>query len=338
MKTKTGERGASILGLGRALPERVLTNRELETMVDTSDEWIKTRTGISERRIADEHMATSDLCEEAALQALQRAGVPGESVEMIIVATVTPDMVFPSTACLLQDRLGAEGAAAFDLQVGCTGFIYALAVADKFVRSGAYENILVIAGDLLSRITDWEDRSTCVLFGDAAGAALVGPTSEAGILGSYLGTDAKGAHHLKMPAGGSLHPACTETVEQRMHYLRMNGREVFKFAVTAMGDSASEAVRRAGLTFDDIDCYIPHQANIRIIDASAKRLGIPRDRVYINIDRYGNTSGATVPVAMAEAWEEGVIGPGDNVLAVTFGAGLSWAAAVIHLTEELKNR
>ncbi len=334
----TDERGVSIWGLGRALPERVLTNRELETMVDTSDEWIKTRTGISERRIADEHTATSDLCYEASVQALERAAVPAESVELIIVATVTPDMVFPSTASLLQDRLGAEGAAAFDLQVGCTGFLYALAVAEQFVRSSAYETVLVIAGDLLSRITDWEDRATCVLFGDAAGAAVLRPSGgDDGILASYLGNDGSGAHHLQMPAGGSRHPARMETVKKRMHYLKMNGREVFKFAVKAMGDSAAEAVRRAGLTFDDIDCYIPHQANIRIIDASAKRLGIPRERVYVNIDRYGNTSGATVPVALTEAWEDGIVGPGDNVLAVTFGAGLGWAATVIHLTEELRH-
>ncbi len=329
------QRNAGIWGLGRFIPERVLTNRDLETMVDTTDEWIVTRTGISERRIADDDVATSDMTLAATRGALDQAGLTGADVDMIIVATVTPDMSFPATACLLQDALGAEGAAAFDLQVGCTGFVYGLAVAEQFVASGQADFVVVAAGDILSRITDWEDRATCVLFGDAAGAAVVGPCRPGtGILSTYLGSDGSGADHLKMPGGGSRHPSTAETVADRLHYLHMNGREVFKFAVRAMGRSAHEVVSRAGLSFSDIDCYIPHQANRRIIDASAARLGIPMEKVYINLDRFGNTSAATVPTALSEAWEQGVVSPGDHVLAVTFGAGLSWASAAIKMLKE----
>jgi len=331
----TNERGVGVWGLGKAMPERVLTNFDLEQMVDTSDEWIRTRTGISERRIADEDVATSDLALISAQQALERSGVSASQIDLIIVATVTPDMSFPATACLLQHELGAPGAAAFDLQVGCTGFIYGLAVADHYIRAGAGDYALVVAGDILSKITDWQDRDTCVLFGDAAGACVLGPcVPGTGVMSTYLGTDGSGAGHLLMPAGGSRLPPSGETVRQRLHYLKMNGREVFKFAVRAMGSSATEAIRLAGMQFADIDCYIPHQANIRIIDASASRLGIPKDKVYVNIDRYGNTSGATVPVALTEVVEEGLVGPGDNVLVVAFGAGLSWAASVIKLVGE----
>lgn len=328
-------RSAGIWGLGRCVPERVLTNEDLEKMVDTSDEWIRTRTGIVERRIADDDVTTSDLALAASRDALRQAGLAGSAVDMIIVATVTPDMNFPATACLLQDQLGASRAAAFDLLVGCTGFIYGLAIARQFVEGGAADFVLVVAGDILTKITDWEDRATCVLFGDAAGAVVVGPCHPGtGILSTYLGTDGSGADHLKMPGGGSLNPASEETVSNRLHYLKMNGREVFKFAVRAMGSSAREVVSKAGLDFSDIDCYIPHQANRRIIDASAGRLGIPMDRVYINLDRYGNTSAASVPLALSEAWDRGVVRPGDNVLAVTFGAGLSWGSAVVKMLRE----
>ncbi|MFO8060440.1 MAG: beta-ketoacyl-ACP synthase III [Bacillota bacterium] len=329
------ERNAGVWGLGRSVPDRVLTNEDLEKMVDTSDEWIVTRTGISERRIAGDDVATSDLALAASRQALEQAGLTGRDVDMVIAATVTPDTSFPSTACLMQEELGAPGAAAFDLGVGCTGFVYGLAIAHQFVASGAADHVVVAAGDILSKITDWEDRGTCVLFGDAAGAAVVGPCRPGtGILSTYLGNDGSGAHHLQMPAGGSRRPASEETVRERLHYLKMNGREVFKFAVRAMSRSAREVVARAGLSFADIDCYIPHQANRRIIDASAGRLGIPMEKVYINLDRYGNTSAASVPLALSEAWDSGVVGPGDNVLAVTFGAGLSWAAAALRMLEE----
>jgi 3-oxoacyl-[acyl-carrier-protein] synthase-3 len=301
-------RPAGILATGSYTPTRVLTNFDLEKMVDTSDEWIRTRTGIVERRIADEETVTSDLAFLAAEAALADAGMAASDLDAIMVATVTPDMFFPCTASLLQHRLGAS-VAAFDILVGCTGFVYALAVAREMISSHAYNHILVVGAETLSKITDWEDRSTCVLFGDAAGAAIVGPVPEGrGILGYSLGNDGSNADALKIPAGGSGLPASHETVDQRLHYLAMNGPEVFKFAVRAMIDSSEEAVRKAGVQMTDISLVIPHQANLRIVDAAAKRFHLPSDRFVRNGDRYGNTSAATIS---------------------SFGAGLSWGSLVL---------
>ncbi len=328
-------RGAGIWGVGRAVPERILTNADLEEMVDTSDEWIVTRTGIKRRRIAAQDEATSDLAYKAALIAMERSEVEATDIDMVIVATVTPDMLFPATGCLLADRLGTNKAAAFDVEAGCTGFVYALVMAAQLVATGAYSRILVVGSEVLSRITDWEDRSSCVLFGDAAGAAIVGPcTPGTGILSQVLGSDGSGGDVLQMPAGGSRLPASEETVREDLHTIQMKGSEVFKFAVRAMADSATEAAARAGLCADDIDCYIPHQANIRIITSSAKRLGIPMEKVFVNLEEYGNTSSASIPLALAEAWEQGHIAAGDNVLLVGFGAGLTWGATAIRWLHE----
>jgi 3-oxoacyl-[acyl-carrier-protein] synthase-3 len=319
-----------IAALGSYLPEKVLTNADLEKMVDTSNEWIVTRTGICERHIAAPEEATSDLAVKAARQALAKANFPAEDLDLIVVATVTPDMFFPSTASLVQGALGAKRAGAFDLAVGCTGFIYGLVMASSIIATGGVESVLLIGAECLSRITDWEDRSTCVLFGDAAGAALLRPAEPGrGLLSFVLGNDASGADYLKIAAGGSRLPASLATVEARQHYLYMEGSEVFKFAVRIMEEAALEALQRAGLSIDDVSLLIPHQANIRIIDAAARRLKLSQDQVWRNVDRYGNTSAATIPVALNEAMEAGRIKSGDIVVCVSFGAGLSWAAAVL---------
>jgi len=322
-------RPAGILGTGSYTPSRVLTNFDLEKMVDTTDEWIRTRTGIVERRIADPDVATSDLALPAAQAALEQAQVDVSDIDLIMVATVTPDTIFPCTASILQQKLGVK-TAAFDILVGCTGFVYGVAVAGEMIASGAYDHILVIGAETLSRIADWEDRSTCVLFGDAAGAAVVGPVPEGrGILSYSLGNDGTNADALKIPAGGSRLPASAETVANRLHYLTMNGPEVFKFAVRSMTESGEEVVSRAGLTMKDIDLVIPHQANLRIIDAAAKRLNIPYERFVCNLERYGNTSAATIPLALDEVHREGRIKPGDLILLSSFGAGMSWASMVL---------
>ncbi len=323
-------RPAGIAGLGLAVPDRILTNFDLEKMVDTSDEWIVTRTGIRERRIAAEGVAASDLAYAAGREALERAGVAPDEVDLIIVATVTPDMPFPATACLVQHRLDARRAAAFDLEAACSGFIYGLAVGSQFIQTGAYENVLVIGAEVLSRIIDWQDRSTCVLMGDGAAAALLRPAPEGyGIIAFYLGADGAGGDLLKVPAGGSRLVASPETVAAGLHYMRMNGREVFRFAVNIMGDAAERVLEKSGLTAADVDWFVPHQANLRIIDASARRFGIPMEKVIVNVDRYGNTSAASVPIALYEAVESGRIKSGDVVLTVAFGGGLTWGAAVM---------
>ncbi len=323
-------RPVGIIGTGSCAPPRVLTNFDLERMVDTSDEWIRTRTGIEERRIADADVATSDLALGSARSALESAGITGADVDLMIVATVTPDMFFPCTASLLQQALGAHRATAFDILVGCTGFVYGMALCRDLVGSGAYKRALVVGAETLSKITDWEDRSTCVLFGDAAGAAILAPVSEGrGILAYSLGNDGTHADALKIPGGGSRMPASEQSVADRSHYLAMNGPEVFKFAVRAMADSSVEAVSQAGLTMSDIDIVIPHQANLRIIDAAAKRLNIPYERFVRNLDRYGNTSAASIPLALDEAVRDGRIRPGHHVLLSSFGAGLSWGTLVL---------
>ncbi|KNZ69599.1 3-oxoacyl-(acyl-carrier-protein) synthase III [Thermincola ferriacetica] len=304
-----------IAGIGASIPNRVMTNYDLEKLVDTSDEWIRSRTGIVERRMAEKGQNTSDLAVEAAKNALADAGVGAEEVDLIIVATVTPDYSFPSTACLVQKRLGAVKAASFDLAAGCSGFVYGLVTGAQYIASGQYETVLVIGAEVLSKIVNWQDRNTCVLFGDGAGAAVLRPTQKGyGLLSFQLGSDGSGGGLLMMGPDG---------------YLKMNGREVFKFAVKIMGDAALEVIERAGLTPADIDFFIPHQANLRIIEAAAKRLAMPMDKVYVNVDRYGNTSAASIPVALYEARERGLIKSGDNLALVGFGAGLTWAAAVI---------
>jgi 3-oxoacyl-[acyl-carrier-protein] synthase III len=322
-------RAAGLIATGSYVPPKVVTNFDLEKMVETSDEWIRTRTGIVERRIAEADIATSDLAFGAASNALAAAGMTASEVDLIIVATVTPDMFFPCTAARTQAKLGPT-MAAFDLLVGCTGFVYGLAVAKGLVASGAYNHILVCGAETLSRIADWEDRSTCVLFGDGAGAALVGPVEEGrGIISYSLGNEGANSEVLQIPAGGSCLPASAETVANRQHFLQMNGPEVFKFAVRAMADSSEEVVRKAGLQMSDINLVVPHQANLRIIEAAAKRFNIPYERFLVNIDRYANTSAATIPIALDEAVQQGRLHPGDYVLLSSFGAGLSWASMVL---------
>ncbi|MBC7324659.1 MAG: ketoacyl-ACP synthase III [Moorella sp. (in: Bacteria)] len=324
-------KSAGIVGTGSCLPERIMTNADLEQMVDTSDEWIRTRTGIRERRVADATTAASDLAVPAAARALAMAGIPAEDVELIIVATVTPDTFFPAAACLVQERLGARRAAAFDLSAGCSGFIYALATASQFIAAGFYRTALVIGVEVLSKIINWQDRNTCVLFGDGAGAVVLQavPPGE-GILGLHLGADGGGGDLLCIPAGGSRLPASEATVQNRLHTIYMNGPEVFKFAVRIMSEASLKALEQAGLSKADIDFLIPHQANIRIIEAATKRLGLAPEKVYVNLDRYGNMSSASIPVALDEAYREGRLNRGDRVVLVAFGAGLSWGAAVLN--------
>ncbi len=322
---------AGITGIGSYLPPRVLTNRDLEQVVDTSDEWITTRTGIKERRIALEGQAASDLAVKAAEKALEDAQLDAKQIGLIIVATVTPDMFFPATACLVQDKIGATNAAAFDLEAGCSGFVYALSVATQFINAGVYQNVLVIGAETLSKITDWSDRNTCVLFGDGAGAVVVSNIGDEnrGILANYLKADGSGGELLLVPAGGSRLPVTKDTVEKRLHYINMNGSEVFKFAVKIMGCAAKNVVKLAGLKLSDVDYLIPHQANRRIVDAAIKRLKLSPDRVYMNLDKYGNMSSASIPVALDEAVKKGFIKKGDTVLMVGFGAGLTWGASVL---------
>jgi 3-oxoacyl-[acyl-carrier-protein] synthase-3 len=323
-------RSVGIIGTGKYVPERVLTNADLEKMVDTNDEWIVTRTGIRERHIAAPEQATSDLAYEAALRALESAGMTGEQLELIIIATVTPDTSFPSTACILQDKLGAKNAAAFDLSAACSGFVYGMATANAFIRTGMYNNALVIGADSLSRITDYTDRNTCILFGDGAGAVIVGEVPEGrGFLSFDLGAEGTGGELLKLAAGGSRLPASEATVQGKQHYIYMNGREVFKFAVRVMRTATEEVLRKAGKTKEDIDIFVPHQANIRIIQSAMQRLNLPEEKCVINVDKYANTSAASIPLALVEAAEDGRIKEGDTVLLVGFGGGLTWGASVL---------
>ena len=306
------EKAVGIIGLGTYVPDKVVTNKDLEKIVDTDDQWIVERTGIKERRIAEEGVATSDLATKAAIRALEHAGISADELDLIIVATATPDMFFPSVACLVQDNLKANKAAAFDLAAGCSGFVYGLVVGTQFIKAGLYKKVLVIGAETLSRILDWSDRNTCVLFGDGAGAAVLGETTEGcGILGSHLGADGAGGDLLKLPAGGSRNPASTETVTNKQHFVHMNGNEVFKFATKVMGEAAIQALNNAGLTSADVDFLVPHQANIRIIQSAAKRLKMPADKVIVNVDRYGNTSAASIPLALDEAVKTGKVKNGD---------------------------
>ncbi|MDU0201395.1 MULTISPECIES: beta-ketoacyl-ACP synthase III [Paenibacillus] len=319
-----------VLGTGKYVPDRILTNQELETMVETNDEWIVTRTGIRERRIAAEGQATSDLCYEASLIALANAGITADQLDLIVVSTITPDMSFPSTACILQEKLGAKKAAAFDLSAACSGFVYGLANASNFIATGTYKYALVIGADCLSKITDYTDRNTCILFGDGAGAVVIGEVpEERGFKSFELGADGTGGPLLKIEGGGSRNPASQTSIDQRMHYIYMAGAEVFKFAVRIMGNAADEVLNKAGWDKSDIDLLVPHQANMRIIQASLNRLEMTADKCMINLDKYGNMSAASIPVALAEAAEQGRLTEGDRLVLVGFGGGLTWGATAL---------
>ncbi len=319
-----------MLGTGSYLPEKILTNFDLEKIVDTNDEWIRTRTGIQERRIAAADEATSDLAAKAAQKALQAAEVKASELDLIIVATITPDMQFPSTACLVQQKIGANQAAAFDLSAACAGTIYAMSVAKQFIQSGTYEKILVVGAEKLSSITDWTDRSTCVLFGDGAGAVVLGRGEPGkGIISIYLASDGNKADILKIPGGGSLHPATHETIDQKLHYLKMDGQEVFKLAVSNMGQVALKALDQCGLTQKEISYFVPHQANARIIHAVAKRLEIPSEKIHLNVERFGNMSSASTAVGFDELVRSKKLKQNDIVVLVGFGSGLVWGSLVI---------
>jgi len=319
----------SITGLGCKVPDRIVTNDELAKHVDTSDEWILERTGIRERRMADPSEALSDLALPACRDALAQAGIEGKEVDLVIVATVTPDMMFPSTAAVLADRLGATTAAAYDLSAGCTGFVYALAQGYGMVASGVAARVLVVGGDVLSRILDWEDRSTLVLFGDGAGAVVLEATQEEGFIGFELGADGAGGESLWLPGSGS------RLFDESAKYVKMNGREVFKFATRILVQSAEDLLAKCEVSIDDVDLYIPHQANMRIIDHATRKLGVPSDRVVINVDRYGNTSSGSIPLALADAAVDGRLQPGRLVLMTGMGAGLTWGSTLIRWTKEM---
>jgi len=319
-----------IIGTGSYLPERIMTNADLEKIVETTDEWIVTRTGIRERHIASAEQATSDMSAIAAKRALEVAGVTPEEVDLIVVATVTPDMPFPSTACFVQGLIGAKNAFCFDLEAACSGFLYALDVGYRYLASGGGKIALVIGGEKLSGVTDWQDRATCVLFGDGAGAVVLkADASGRGIMSAIAGSDGNLTELLNIPGGGSRHPASAETLEKRLHFMKMQGNEVFKHAVRCMCDAGQKALERAGLTMADVKWVIPHQANLRIISAIASRLGVGLDRFCINLDRVGNMSGASIPVALDEAVRDGRIRDGDVLLLIAFGGGFTWGATVV---------
>ncbi len=319
----------SITGLGCKVPDRVVTNDDLKQYVDTTDEWIRERTGIRERRMASRDEALSDIALPASRDALEQAGVEGKDIDLLIVATVTPDMSFPSTGAILADKLGAVDAAAYDLSAGCTGFMYALAQAYGMLAGGLAKRALVVGGDLLSRILDWEDRSTLVLFGDGAGAVVIEAVPERGFLGFELGADGAGGASLWLPGSGS------RIFDEPERFVKMNGREVFKFATRILVQSAQNVMERCGVTIDDIDVYVPHQANMRIIDHATRKLGVPSEKVVINVDRYGNTSSGSIPLALADAAQDGRLKPGKLVLMTGMGAGLTWGSALIRWTKEM---
>ena len=330
MSPSTGK-SVIIKGVGAYTPPRVLTNEDLSAMVETSDEWIRTRTGIRERRLAAEDETTSDLAAKAAAEAIENAGLSPTDIELIIVGTVTPDMPFPNTACFVQQKLGMRKIPAFDIEAACSGFIYTLDVARALMLLHGYRHAVVIGAEKLSSITNWEDRTTCVLFGDGAGAAVLSLVEEegVGVLTTLLGADGSATDILCVPGGGSASPSTVETIERSMHTIHMQGREVFKHAVRVMCQSAVDILESAGITADDVALVIPHQANNRIIEALAQRLGIGLERFKINLDRYGNTSAASIPIALAESYRNGRIQSGDYVLMVAFGGGLTWAAALL---------
>jgi len=321
-----------IRGTGSYAPEKILTNEDLSKMVDTSDEWIVTRTGIRERHMASDKEATSDMATPAARNALEAAGLDVADLDAIVLGTATPDMHFPSTACIVQANIGAKNAAAFDICAACSGFLYSLAVGKSFIETGVFRNVLVIGAETLTKVTDWEDRNTCVLFGDGAGAAvLTASRGDEGILSINMGSDGTLVELLYQPGGGSRIPATHESVDKKLHTIHMAGRDVFKFAVKHMSEAALKALADAGTSGPELDWLFPHQANLRIMEAVAKRIEVPRERVYVNLDRFGNTSAASVPIALDEAIRGGHCGPGSLVEMVTFGSGFTWAAAVVRL-------
>jgi len=322
-------RKVGIIGVGEYLPKRVLTNADLEKMVDTSDEWITTRTGIKERRLAGKNEATSDLAVKAAKAALEDARIKPQDIDLIIMATITPDMPFPAAACFLQKALSIKDTACLDISAACAGFVYAISIAQQFITGGTYKNALIVGAEKLSSVTDWQDRNTCVLFGDGAGAVVLSEVKTGGILSTYLGSDGSKADLLKIPGGGSRNPVSNTTLERHLHFIKMQGNELFKLAVTIMAEAAQLALKKAGLGCKDIDLVIPHQANLRIIMAMAKKLGLPRNKIYLNIEKCGNMSSASTATALCEAVKEGRIKKGDIVLLDAFGAGLVWGACVI---------
>jgi 3-oxoacyl-[acyl-carrier-protein] synthase III len=324
-------RTVSIIGTGSYVPERILTNQDLEKIVDTTDQWIQTRTGIRERRIAKDNETTSDMSARAALAAMEQAKVAAEEIDLIIVATATPDCIFPATACYVQKKIRAINAACFDLSAACSGFLYALEVAQQFISTHVYNTVLIVGAEKLSTITDWTDRNTCVLFGDGAGAAILRnrPNSH-GVISTHMGSDGDFSEILSMPGGGSRCPITAENVHLRLNTVKMLGKETYKQAVTSMFNAANRVLDEAGLQYEDIGCVIPHQANLRIIEAIAQRMGLPIEKFYINLDRFGNTSAAAVAIALDEAHRTGRIQTGDYILLVVFGGGLTWGSSVIH--------
>lgn len=321
---------SKIISTGSYLPERILTNFDLEKMVDTSNEWIIERTGIKERRVASEDQAASDLAYEASKSAIERASLKAKDIDLLIAATVTGDMPFPSTACILQHKLNAKNAAAFDINAACSGFLYGLHIADSFIRSGINKRVLIVGTEVLSKITDWEDRATCVLFGDGAGAVIVEPTKEEkGIISMNINSDGGMWNLLHLPGGGSRYPTSRDSINKRLHYIKMKGNETFKFAVRTLEDLVVKILKENKLDPSKLSLLIPHQANLRIIQATADRLGIPLNKVLINLDKYGNTSAASVPIALDEAVMTGRVRDGDYILLEAFGGGLTWASALI---------
>ena len=323
-----------IKGMGAYAPKNVVTNEDLSQIVDTSDEWIRTRTGIGERHLADESETVSFMASEAAKEALENSGLSIEEIDLLIVATMTPDMLFPSTACLVQSKLGLKKVASFDIEAACSGFLYTLEVGSSMLKAGAYKNALIIGSEKISGIVDWQDRTTCVLFGDGAGAAVLSKSEEPdiGVLGALLRADGDAAHLLHMPGGGSNIPASSESLDDRQHFLKMNGKEIFKVAVRYMEQATLDLLESKGLTIEEIDCVIPHQANMRIIDSLGERLGVPKEKFVNNLVRYGNTSAASIPIALTEAVKLGKLKKGDHLLLIAFGAGLTWGASLIKWT------
>lgn len=323
-------KSVGVIGTGSYLPENIVTNDDLANIVDTSHEWIVSRTGIKERRFAKDSVSTSDLAYEAGKKAIEDAGLTPEDIDLIILATLTPDMILPSTACFVQEKLKAVNAAAFDVSAACSGFLYGVTIATQMIKGGVNNNVLVIGAEAMSKVLDMEDRNTCVLFGDGAGAVVMSEVKDGhGVLATDLGADGTGSMALNIPAGGSRNPATEITVQEKMHYLRMEGSSVFKFAVRAMTSSSKIVIEKANLTLDAIDYLVPHQANIRIIETSAKKMKLPMEKVKVNLDRYGNVSAGSIPIALDEAVKEGKITEGDHVVLVGFGGGLTWGSCLI---------
>jgi len=326
-------RRAAIIGMGAATPDTILSNADLEKMVDTDDEWIVQRTGIRERRICAEGESTATLAIDAARAALADAGLKGTDLDLIIGATVSPEMPFPATACFVQDAIGATDVPAFDISAACSGFVYAMTIARQFIENGMYKRVMVVAADALSRITDYTDRGSCILFGDAAGAVILEACDEdeRGVQYNVIHADGAGWDFIHIPAGGARKPASNETVEAREHFMHLRGRDVYRFAVAKMQWLLGDCMEKCNLTVADIDMVIPHQVNLRIMTSAAAKFNFPMDKVYVNIDRLGNTSGASIPVALTEARDKGLIGKGSTVVMIAFGAGLTWAGAVVKL-------